>query len=218
MKNIKWLDNFGKEDNYNDYQTYAPEGMKGDGFSNVGRNSSPAWGGQFQMGGVMPGAVGHMYARIGAPSKGPRRNQTDVTDASAQNGKEMQYYQQGLDWKPKTISRDGSVIESARGQYDYPDEITRIPGSNITMKPDPKTGKKLTQPLLGISNTGERKIMYPGQDYQFEEGTEYVTEIPKSKLAKNGIRQEQKGLQNIDNLTNFTNYNTKQPGGWLDNL
>jgi hypothetical protein len=207
-----WLDNFGKDDNYNDYQTHAPEGFQGDGYSNVGRNSSPAWGGQFQtggklkflqptsdklpkeyripysdpsseramsiggedgepsylipsfkygkplndpmgefrktgehlggpfktwqeadkwenetrhpavekgenimfpqkefqMGGVMPGAVGHMYARHGSPSKGPRRNQTDVTDASAQNGKEMQYYQQGLDWKPKTISQDGS--------------------------------------------------------------------------------------------------------------
>jgi hypothetical protein len=37
-------------------------------------------------------------------------------------------------------------------------------------------------------------------------------------MAKNGLRQEQKGLQNLDNLTNFTNYNTKQPGGWLDTL
>jgi LysM repeat protein len=35
-------------------------------------------------------------------------------------------------------------------------------------------------------------------------------------VAKNGIRQEQKGLQNLDQLTNFTNYNTKQPGGWLE--
>jgi hypothetical protein len=208
-------------ENYNDYNVSAPEGMEGDGYSNVGRNSSPAWGGQFQtggklkflqpnsdklpegyvipydtpsselamsiggedgepaylipsfkygqplddpmgefrktgehlggpfktwqeadkwenetrhpaverketimfpqekfqMGGVMPGAVGHMYARHGSPSKGPRRNQTDITDASAQNGKEMQYYQNGLDWKPKSISRDGSVIKDDRGQW-----------------------------------------------------------------------------------------------------
>jgi len=46
-----WLDNFGKEDNYNDSQTTAPQGFEGDGYSNVGRNYSPAWGGQFQMGG-----------------------------------------------------------------------------------------------------------------------------------------------------------------------
>ena len=45
MKNGGWLDN------YNDSQASAPEGMVGDGFSNVGRNYSPAWGGSFQMGG-----------------------------------------------------------------------------------------------------------------------------------------------------------------------
>ena len=36
-------------------------------------------------------------------------------------------------------------------------------------------------------------------------------------VAKNGLRQEQKGLQNLDNLTNFTNYNKPTIGGWLDN-
>ena len=60
----------------------------------------------------MPGAPGHMYARVGAPSKGPRRNQTDVTDASAQNGKEMQYYQNGLDFQPKTISKNGAWLDN----------------------------------------------------------------------------------------------------------
>jgi len=35
-------------------------------------------------------------------------------------------------------------------------------------------------------------------------------------MAKNGIRQEQKGLVNLDQLTNFTNYNKPQPGGWLN--
>ena len=45
MKNGGWLDN------YNDSHASAPEGMIGDGFSNVGRNYSPAWGGQYQMGG-----------------------------------------------------------------------------------------------------------------------------------------------------------------------
>ena len=45
MKNGGWLEN------YNDSKASAPEGMVGDGFSNVGRNYSPAWGGQFQKGG-----------------------------------------------------------------------------------------------------------------------------------------------------------------------
>lgn len=48
MQNGGWLDN------YNDSQASAPEGMVGDGFSNVGRNYSPAWGGQFQEGGEIP--------------------------------------------------------------------------------------------------------------------------------------------------------------------
>jgi hypothetical protein len=273
---------------------------------------------KYQMGGNLPGAVGNMYARTGSPSKGPRRNQTDVTDASAQggtrlnphsydepdyslrlnpflskdpeynmfiggvspsysnrdfsigahvvgvgnedfrqlpadygirgsynpsenlsvnanlsknnvgagmtyrfenggeiaqNGQEMQYYQQGLDWKPKSISRDGSVIKDDRGQWDHPGEITRIKGGNITMKRDPKTGKALTKPLLGISNRGERKMMYPGQDYQFQ-NADYVTEYP---MAKNGInKQDQKTFEQLDQLTNFTNYNKPQPGGWLN--
>jgi len=212
-----WLDNFGKDDNYNDYQTHAPEGFEGDGYSNVGRNSSPAWGGQFQMGGSVypvnyvpeaqtggsfPGATGFSYARTGdIPSEGPYAKKTM---ASAQNGKEMQYYQQGLDWKPKTISRDGSIIKDDRGQWDHPGEITEINSNDITMEGVPYD-------VLGISDTGDTKLMKPGKKYKFK--GKKVTEYP---MAQNGLRQEQKGLQNLDNLTNFTNYNTKQPGGWLD--
>ena len=130
-----WLDKYNDggpvQENYNDYSVSAPEGFQGDGYSNVGRNYSPAWGGQFAMGGSMPGAVGFTYARVAgsAPDNGKYAKKTM---ASAQNGTEMRYYQEGLDFKPKTISKDGS------------------------------------------------------------------------QLVK------------LDQLTNFTNYNTKQPGGWLD--
>ena len=159
---------------------------------------------QYQMGGNLPGAVGNMYARTGSPSKGPRRNQTDVTDASAQNGKEMQYYQNGLDWKPKSISRDGSVIKDDRGQWDHPGEITEIGSNEITMKGVPYN-------VIGVSDTGDVKMMKPGKNYKFK--GKKVTEYP---MAKNGLRQEQKGLQNIDNLVNFTNYNKPTIGGWLN--
>jgi hypothetical protein len=108
LENGGWLDNYADggtmqehQENYNDPQVSLPEGFVGMGNNTKGRNYSPAWGGQFQMGGniypvnyvpqaqmgaSIPGAVGFSYARVGAPSKGPRRNQTDVTDASAQNG------------------------------------------------------------------------------------------------------------------------------------
>jgi hypothetical protein len=160
----------------------------------------------FQTGGSIPGAVGFSYARIGAPSKGPRRNQTDVTDASAQNGKEMQYYREGLDWKPKTISREGSIIKDDRGQWAHPGEITEINSPYITMKGVP-------YPVLGISDTGDMQMMYPEEEYKFK--GKKVTEFP---MAKNGRRQEQKGLVNLDQLTNWSNYNTKQKGGWLDQI
>jgi hypothetical protein len=76
------------QENYNDSSVSMGPGFVGMGNNTKGRNYSPAWGGQFAMGGNVPGSVGFTYARTqGIPSKGPHRNQTDVTDASAQNGK-----------------------------------------------------------------------------------------------------------------------------------
>ena len=59
----KWLDNYGQEDNYNDSKVSLPKGFVGQGYDISGRNYSPAWKGQFQMGGVLPGASGMMYSR-----------------------------------------------------------------------------------------------------------------------------------------------------------
>ena len=111
--------------------------------------------------------------------------------------------------------KQGGVVKSNRGQWDYPGQITEIDqskkGSYIDMGPDPKTGKKINTPVLAVSDTGDVKLMMPGGKYKLS-GTK-VTEYP---MAKNGLRQEQKGLVNLDQLTNFTNYNKPQPGGWLD--
>ncbi len=99
--------------------------------------------------------------------------------------------------------KQGGIIKDDRGQWAHPGEITEIGSNNITMQGVP-------YPVLGISNTGDIQMMYPGEDYEYD--GESVTEFP---MAKNGLRQEQKGLQNLDNLLNFTNYNKPQPGGWL---
>jgi len=70
------------------------------------------------MGGSLSGATGFMYARTGAPSNGPYAKKTK---ASAENGTEMSYYQNGLDWKPKSISRDGSEVpKNQNAQYVLP--------------------------------------------------------------------------------------------------
>lgn len=51
-----WLDNFGKADNANDSNVSLPEGFVGLGYNTKGRNYSPAWGGQFEEGGIIPSA------------------------------------------------------------------------------------------------------------------------------------------------------------------
>jgi hypothetical protein len=127
---------------------------------------------------------------------------------SLQNGGEMRYYQEGLDFKPKSISKnggwlskyeEGGVIQDDMGQYNHPGEITEIGSNQITMQGVP-------YPVLGISDTGDMQMMYPDEEYEYD--GESVTEYP---MMKQGGQ-----LTKLDQLSNFTNYNTKQPGSWLD--
>jgi hypothetical protein len=97
------------------------------------------------------------------------------------------------------------VIKDDRGQWAHPGKVTEINSNNITMKGVPFT-------VIGISDEGDVKVMKPGNDYKFK--GKKVTEYP---MAKNGVnQQDQKTLQHLDQLTNFTNYNKPQPGGWLN--
>jgi hypothetical protein len=152
------------------------------------------------------------------PTETIRVSETNFDPDKVVNSKHVELYdKQTGKFKPL---KQGGIIKDDRGQWgEHKGEPTRInqsePGSYIDMGPDPLTDEPLTQPLLGISDKGERKIMYPGEKHKYKKGTKYVDEFP---MAKNGMRQEQKGLVNLDQLTNFTNYNTKQPGGWLDTL
>lgn len=164
----KTKDNYGKKANPNDVKVSAGPDFVGDGYTAYNWKS-PAWGGQFQMGGSLPGSVGFMYARTQnpAPSNGKYAKKTL---ASAQNGQEMKFYQEGLDFKPKSISKNGSVIKDDRGQWAHPGDVTEIGSNEITMQ-------GVDYPVLGISDTGDTKLMQPGKDYKFK-GTK-VTEYPK---------------------------------------
>ena len=109
--------------------------------------------------------------------------------------------------KTKASAKDGEVIKDDMGQWAHPGEITEINSPYITMK-------GVDYPVLGISDEGDTQMMYPDEEYEFIGNK--VTEYP---MAKNGVnQQDEKSLQQLDQLTNFTNYNTKQPGGWLDTL
>jgi hypothetical protein len=90
-----------------------------------------------------------------------------------QNGGEMKFYQEGLDFKPNSIAQDGAIVDPM-GQWAHPGEVTIIPGTDITME-------GVDYPVLGISDTGDTQMMYPGEDYDFD--GDYVTEYP---IMKNG--------------------------------
>lgn len=196
MKNGGWLDNYGKADNANDSDVSLPEGFVGMGNDTTGRNYSPAWGGQFQTGGSIPGSVGFTYARTGnIPSEGKYAKKTLP---SAQNGQEMKFYQEGLDWKPKSM-QNGGIIEDDNGYLNPNNQgkMVRINSNLITMN-------GVDQPLIGISDTGDVQYMTPGNDYKFK-GSK-VTEIP---VAQNGEKLQSSmsnpityGSRKIMQLTN----------------
>ena len=65
------------------------------------------------------------------------------------------------------------MITDPMGQWKHPGKNTRIPGNNITMK-------GVNYPVLGVSNNGQEKMMFPGQEYIFP-GAAYVDEFPQMK-------------------------------------
>ena len=120
-----------------------------------------------------------------------KNNQPSQEFPIAQNGMEMKYYQEGLDWKPKNISKDGGwlskyegggIIEDDMGQWAHPGEITKINSNQITMQ-------GVNYPVLGISDTGDTKMMQPGEDYKFKGKS--VTEVPMMQKGGEVIKVKQ---------------------------
>lgn len=100
------------------------------------------------------------------------KNNQQQESTQAQNGTEMAFYQNGLDFTPKSISKNGSVIKDDLGQWAHPGEITEIDSNEITMQ-------GVDYPVLGISDTGDTQMMYPDQDYKFD--GDKVTEYPMAQ-------------------------------------
>ena len=61
------------------------------------------------------------------------------------------------------------IIVDDRGQWDHPGKITKINSTNITMK-------GVSYNVLGISDSGDTKLMKPGKNYKFKGNS--VTEYP----------------------------------------
>ncbi len=75
--------------------------------------------------------------------------------------------------------QEGGVIEDNRGQWAHPGKITKINSNNITMK-------GVNYPVLGVSDTGDTKMMQPGVDNYKYDGNS-VTEYP---MAQTGLKTE----------------------------
>jgi hypothetical protein len=214
-----WLDNYGTKANENNSSVSLPEGFVGMGNNTKGRDYSPAWGGQFQMGGFVypvnyvpqaqmgmsiPGATGNMYARHGAPSKGPRRNQTDVTDASAQNGQEMKYYQEGLDWKPKSISKNGSWLSKydeggiVKGDQDgYRNPKNR--GKVVEIQGDTMGTDGYDDTLYVVPDVGEPRVVPANTGNHKFPGATKFTEYPMAQEGKNiKLKNEEGDIETIN--------------------
>jgi len=75
--------------------------------------------------------------------------------------------------------QEGGVIEDNRGQLAHPGKITKINSNNITMK-------GVNYPVLGVSDTGDTKMMQPGVENYTYDGSS-VTEFP---MAQGGEKVE----------------------------
>jgi hypothetical protein len=69
--------------------------------------------------------------------------------------------------------KEGGPIVDPMGQWAHPGKVTRIPGSDITMK-------GVNYPVMGIGNNGMKQVMEPGGEYDFRDA-DYVDEYPMMK-------------------------------------
>jgi hypothetical protein len=72
--------------------------------------------------------------------------------------------------------KKGGVINDDMGQWAHPGKVTRIKSPYITMQGVP-------YPVLGVSDTGDTQMMYPGEDYEYDGNS--VTEFPM--MQKGGL-------------------------------
>ena len=97
--------------------------------------------------------------------------------------------------------KQGGVIKDDMGQWAHPGEVTEISGNTMA------THGYGDNPLYVVPDVGEPRMVQANTGTQTFPGATKFTEYP---MAKNG------SLVELNQLTNFTNYNTPQPGGWLD--
>ena len=89
--------------------------------------------------------------------------------------------------KAKAPAKPRDIITDPAGQWKYPGQKTRIPGSSITMQ-------GVDYPVWAQPNVGPGSMMQPNQDYNFP-GASYVDETP---MAKKGGEADYEDLELTD--------------------
>jgi hypothetical protein len=89
--------------------------------------------------------------------------------------------------KAKAPAKPRDIITDPAGQWKYPGQKTRIPGSSITME-------GVNYPVWAQPNIGPGSMMQPGQDYNFPDA-DYVDETPMGR--KGGTLKSSKYSSNI---------------------
>jgi hypothetical protein len=214
----KWLDKYKIPEAQN-----GIEGTMG-GLTDKGFNYNPAWGGawknggnlqppmagvqqslpMYAAGGNLPGSVGFTYARTqGIPSEGPYAKKTMP---SAQNGQEMSFYQHGLDWTPRNISRNGSEILMAQGGEDLPYWMKR--SSDVSQR-----GNQNLKTEIATQKTKEKKAQQQVENLVKYKG---YTEKDARTAVKYKTKAGQRDIKEIERVeTRAAAHPDFQPGiGW----
>ena len=74
------------------------------------------------------------------------------------------------------LMQQGGIPTDPLGMWRQGNNPVIVPSNKITMSPNPITGEAFTKPIIGISDTGDKKILFPGKEYTFS-GSK-VLEIP----------------------------------------
>ena len=101
--------------------------------------------------------------------------------------------------------KNGGITKDNRGYWN-PDNW----GKPVEIDSNMITMQGVYEPLLGVSDTGDTKLMQPGKNYKFK--GKKVTEYPVAKLGINQL--DAQPMKKLNQLLNFTNNPDKD--NWLD--
>jgi hypothetical protein len=108
--------------------------------------------------------------------------------------------------------REGGITKDNQGYWNTENwgKPVEIDSNDITMEPSPYTGVEVPYNVLGVSDTGDTKLMKPGKNYKFK--GKKVREYPVAKLGINQL--DAQPMKKLNQLLNFTNNPDKD--NWLD--